>query len=575
MKQGLLQISDADAIYNVAGTKVLRYQLEMYHEGLKEHKVLSAPEFSILKTKANLQAQKWDEKWISVSDKNSKNMARVSSIEEAERLTKEISSLNDAIGNILKYTLDKNDAIDWEKLKTHNEYTEKKPIKQKNVEHKALPREPLESDEYYVPVYSFFEKIFKGMKEKKMNEYHEKYILAHKSWEEEEMKVKNINVDVDKENEETKKLWELECQKWEERKTDFYLKQDEYNKNIDLQKKQYEQKELNAILEYCDSVLNNSEYPELFKKDFQIDYIPDSSILIVEYTLPSPDIMPRVKEYKYVASKKEIKEMIIPESTLEKTYDATVYQIILRTIHELFEADTVNAIAAISFNGWVSAINKATGKNETACIVSIQVKKEDFLNIDLSLVDPKACFKNLKGIGSSKLYGITAVQPILQINKQDKRFVEAHNVADRLNGATNIAAMDWEDFEHLIRELFEKEFSSNGGEVKITQASRDGGVDAVAFDPDPIRGGKIVIQAKRYTNTVGVSAVRDLYGTVMNEGATKGILVTTADYGPDAYDFAKNKPLTLMNGANLLYLLEKHGHNAKIDIKEAKKILNE
>ena len=132
--------------------------------------------------------------------------------------------------------------------------------------------------------------------------------------------------------------------------------------------------------------------------------------------------------------------------------------------------------------------------------------------------------------------------------------------------------MDWQDFEHLIREIFEKEFSTNGGEVKVTQASRDGGVDAIAFDPDPIRGGKIVIQAKRYTNTVGVAAVRDLYGTVVNEGATKGILVTTTDYGPDAYNFAKNKPITLMNGANLLYLLEKHGHKARIDIAEAKRL---
>ena len=111
-------------------------------------------------------------------------------------------------------------------------------------------------------------------------------------------------------------------------------------------------------------------------------------------------------------------------------------------------------------------------------------------------------------------------------------------------------------------------------QVKVTQASRDGGVDAVAFDPDPIRGGKIVIQTKRYTNTVGVAAVRDLYGTVVNEGATKEILVTTADYGPDAYEFAKNKPLTLLSGGNLLNLLEKHGHNVKLDIKEARKILN-
>lgn len=190
------------------------------------------------------------------------------------------------------------------------------------------------------------------------------------------------------------------------------------------------------------------------------------------------------------------------------------------------------------------------------------------------MVDPKECLKKLKGIGSSKLYGLSPIQPIININRQDKRFVSSYEVADSLDCSTNLAIMDWQDFENLIREVFEKEFNQSGGEVKITQASRDGGVDAVAFDPDPIRGGKIVIQAKRYTNPVGVSAVRDLYGTLMNEGATKGILVTTSDYGPDAYEFAKGKPITLLNGNNLLYLLEKHGHQAKIDIKEAKQVLN-
>ncbi len=68
--------------------------------------------------------------------------------------------------------------------------------------------------------------------------------------------------------------------------------------------------------------------------------------------------------------------------------------------------------------------------------------------------------------------------------------------------------------------------------------------------------------------------MRDLYGTVLNEGATKGILVTTSDYGRDSHVFAKDKPLTLINGQNLLHLLEKHGHSARINIAEAKKILN-
>jgi restriction system protein len=230
-------------------------------------------------------------------------------------------------------------------------------------------------------------------------------------------------------------------------------------------------------------------------------------------------------------------------------------------------------LKSIVFNGWVQSIDRATGKETHGCILSIQAEREEFLQINLSQVDPRACFRKLKGVASSKLIELTPVRPILSINREDHRFVEGYAVADTLDDRTNLAAMDWLDFENLIRELFEKEFSKNGGEVKITQASRDGGVDAIAFDPDPIRGGKIVIQAKRYTNVVGVAAVRDLYGTVHNEGANKGILVTTATYGSDAYEFAKDKPLTLLSGGELLSLLAAHGHRAKIDLQEAKAII--
>src|SRR5471030_1943143 len=108
------------------------------------------------------------------------------------------------------------------------------------------------------------------------------------------------------------------------------------------------------------------------------------------------------------------------------------------------------------------------------------------------------------------------------------------------------------EFESLITNLFSK----MGLETKLTQASRDGGVDCVAYDSRPILGGKVVIQAKRYKHTVGVSAVRDLYGTLQNEGASKGILVTTIGYGKASFEFAEGKPIELLSGSNLLYLLE-------------------
>jgi restriction system protein len=381
--------------------------------------------------------------------------------------------------------------------------------------------------------------------------------------------LRDYNTQID----EIKRQKEEAIKNWQKANDDFYTEQSNYNKKVEHTERSYRKLELNTVGEFAKLILDYSKYPDFVPKRFDIDYNSETKILVVDYALPPIDSLPTLKGYTII--KDVWRGYYISDTQLQKNFELTMYNITLRTLFELFNTDTINALESIRFNGWVNAINKATGKRENNCILSVQTKKEDFLEIDLRNVDPKACFKSLKGVSCSKLSAITSIQPIIQINKTDKRFVDSHDITGNIDNSTNLAAMDWEDFEHLIREVFEKEFQSNGGEVKVTQASRDGGVDAIAFDPDPIRGGKIVIQAKRYTNTVGVSAVRDLYGTVMNEGATKGILVTTSDYGSDSYEFAKGKPLTLLNGSNLLYLLEKHGHRAKIDIEEARKLMKE
>ena len=313
--------------------------------------------------------------------------------------------------------------------------------------------------------------------------------------------------------------------------------------------------------------------PDSWPDGYELHYAPDTKTLVVDYEMPSVDLFPRFKELRYVASRSSFKESSIPETERRRIYDDAICQIALANIYMLLKSDYVEALDAVVFNGWVHLVDKATGADIHPCILSLHVHKQEFLSINLAQVDARLCFKKLKGVAGNRLADASPVKPLIVLNKEDPRFVPAYNVAHTLDKGANLAAMDWLDFENLIREIFEKEFSRNGGEVKITQASRDGGVDAIAFDPDPIRGGKIVIQAKRYTNAVGVSAVRDLYGTVHNEGAMKGILVTTSDFGPDAYEFAKGKPLTLMSGSELLYLLEKHGHHARINLTEAKQTL--
>ena len=234
------------------------------------------------------------------------------------------------------------------------------------------------------------------------------------------------------------------------------------------------------------------------------------------------------------------------------------------------EDEDIEGIAVNVKHSWHDS---ATGKLEHGIAASIFANVREVKELDLSKLDPVACFKNLKGLNTISHKTISSLRPIFQYNKEDNRIVKTVDVDSTIEESQNLASMEWEDFEHLVAQLFEWEFAKDGSEVKVTRASRDRGVDAILYDPDPIKGGKYVIQAKRYTKTVDVSAVRDLYGTVMNEGANRGILITTAGYGPDAYDFAKDKPISLIDGPNLLAMLQRHGKKYRINIAEARQNL--
>ncbi len=557
-------------------------------------------------------------------EREAKAADKQANIDEATQRTREAEEGIEAVESTLQLALGVSHVIVWEDLKDNSPFPTSRPVKPKPEPVKATPKpvkpkpvpahqqpsmplEPRRGASKYLRLQRFgvIDRFSRSRRQRKIVEAQKAYERDHAAW---EQMVSTAHASLEKQRAEHAERIEAQqaeysarlktCEQenaefrrkqaarnaaidaeyaarlktWEQENAEFQRNQAAANAAIDKVKDEYFVCSPTAVEEYCQIVLASSEYRDRFPQEFKVEYIPPSETLIVEYSLPRREDLPTLKEVKYVHTRDELSDKHLSDTAITRLYDSLLYQVALRTVHELYDADAVEALASVVFNGWVTFADKATGKQETACIMSLQTTREEFLSIDLGEADPKECFRHLKGVGSSKLHSLTPVAPVLTISREDSRFVYSYDVADELDEGYNLAAMDWEDFEHLIRELFESEFSQGGGEVKVTQASRDGGVDAVAFDPDPIRGGKTVIQAKRYTNVVGVSAVRDLWGTVMNEGAMKGILVTTADYGPDAYEFARGKPLTLLNGGNLLHLLAKHGHKAKIDLKEAKLI---
>jgi HJR/Mrr/RecB family endonuclease len=295
---------------------------------------------------------------------------------------------------------------------------------------------------------------------------------------------------------------------------------------------------------------------------FRVAYSPDSRQLVIECQLPDVTVVPKAKHYRYIKSRNEINETARPQSQIKATYADAIAQVTLLCTATAFATDSHNAIDVVVFNGIVDTIDPRSGQRIRPCLITVRVTREKFAELNLEHVDPQACLKHLSAGVSKSPTELAPVKPVLEFDMVDPRFVEATDAVRTMDDRPNLLELTPTEFETLIQNLF----SSMGLEAKQTRASRDGGVDCIAYDTRPIFGGKVVIQAKRYKNTVGVSAVRDLFGTLQNEGASKGILVTTSGYGSASFDFAVNKPIELIEGAQLLYLLEEHtGLKARIE----------
>lgn len=357
---------------------------------------------------------------------------------------------------------------------------------------------------------------------------------------------------------------------WKEFKEIAEAFDDCFDELVDAQEATYEEacymlsKAKTSPEEMAKFILFRNPLPPFFNPNYRIKFDKTSQALQVNFTFP---------DYKNEDIPAGIKGKVASEVAKRKIVKETLYSLIIWVGHVLAIHLKDFNIKQIAINVDQSWFDPATGMKISGIIASVLGASDHFSSLNIREVDPIACMRQLKGITTPSLENQSPIRPIFDLNMNDKRVVDSKDIDGTLEEGENLAAMPWEDFEHLVGQLFEWEFAKDGAEVKVTQASRDRGVDAILFDQDPVRGGKYVIQAKRYTKTVDAASVRELWGTLMNEGANRGILITTSSYGPDSYEFAKDKPISLVDGPNLIKMLSKHGKNYKIDLKEARDIL--
>ncbi|MEV6952892.1 restriction endonuclease [Streptomyces sp. NPDC051183] len=319
-----------------------------------------------------------------------------------------------------------------------------------------------------------------------------------------------------------------------------------------------------AAVEYFSAALYASTaWPEALPRQVSAAYDPAARQLVLDWELPRYEVVPEAKSVRYVPSTDQDKETARPATQRRGLYRDLLAQCVLLVVRELYAADEFGALDSVVVNGFVDDHDPVTGRETQLVLTTVSAARSAFTGLRLEQVSAVDCLvEGLRGQLSARPDQLTAVRP----GRRPAEVGGAGGVVSHGGHAADgedepdLFAMDPIAFENLVAELFR----AMGMEAVTTQRSGDGGVDVEALDPAPIRGGRIVVQVKRYRNTVPPTAVRDLYGTVQDAGANKGVLVTTSSFGPGSYTFANGKPLELVPGAELVELLHQYGLRGRL-----------
>lgn len=120
---------------------------------------------------------------------------------------------------------------------------------------------------------------------------------------------------------------------------------------------------------------------------------------------------------------------------------------------------------------------------------------------------------------------------------------------DQQKDLDSIKALSWREFEELVAEAYRRK----GYSVAENGFGPDGGIDLLLKKD----GETVIVQCKQWrSKNVGVSVVREMFGILTAQAASKVLIICCGGFTIDAIAFAKGKPLQLIGGVELLGIVQ-------------------
>ena len=168
-----------------------------------------------------------------------------------------------------------------------------------------------------------------------------------------------------------------------------------YNKRLDSFITNLSYGDAETLHEYISMVVENSVYPDHFDVEHDFSFDPATAELKMSVSIPPPSAFPSIKTYKYVKTSDEIRATPLSATERKSRYCSAIYQVSIRSLHEVFEADRRDLVQTISLEVGTLESDPATGKTGFLPFVGVSAQKGAFMEFDLSGLVPLATLKHL------------------------------------------------------------------------------------------------------------------------------------------------------------------------------------
>lgn len=440
---GKVSISDVYRNYDRRGNPTY-FGIDMEFPRMQWRKTIQASDFHLLRGKLENTLHGWEDRYHRWQDRQYKENYGGS----VEARNQEVQEALAGLEGILARGLAVRTNPDWEAFHRKETFRiePEKLVKNKQVpdyilfnnygrpvhfEKVGLPPEP--DYEQVWNRYGLWSRLFRG---RAIDAEYEKQVSQ---WQAEK-------TGAERENAYRKRCYKKIAAAFREKETIFTHEKNYDNGVLEDIQALYGHREPRAVEEYCDLVLSQSEYPDFFPRNWRLEYRPGERLTAVEYDLPIPEQMPKVEGYRYDEASNEVITKRFTEEAQRRLYNRVIYQICIRTLYELFAADTAGAIQAAVFNGMVSQVNPVTGKMESKIILSVRAGKNELMAFDLSQARPEAVFRHFEGAAAENLAELAAVTPVLTLDKTERRVI--FRLASEEENAENVGqvSLDPDDF---------------------------------------------------------------------------------------------------------------------------------